>query len=930
MTVHFTGARWWKFDFHTHTPASSDYGKGPHQRAFAKYSPRDWLLDFMNAEIDCVAVTDHNTATWIDKLQTAYKDLEQEGKPTFRPLWLFPGVEITVNEGAHLLAIFDPASDASVVERLLGKVDLNPQDRDPIESCTNLSFIEVAQEIAAMGGIAVPAHADRSKGVLTLATGTSLRNIIQSPYIIAAEVNEPNILAEGIFEDRQDRWSPIIGSDSHHPSSSDNSSRIGERFTWVKMGEPSLEGLRLALIDGIPLSLSRSDQSNTNPNENTHLQLEELSISEAYRAGRNQPLYAQFSPWLSAIIGGRGTGKSTLIEMLRLAFDRHREIPAELHPELGRFARIPESKDETGALTEETELVAVIRKHDIRYRITWRPPNVAKLSQQHELGADWEPSTGTIRDRFPIRIFSQRQVLSLSTSQGALLALIDDSSYVKKSGWLARMTEIQTRYLSLKSQVRELRSKTENRTQIQGELEDISRQIEVIEASDYRSLLLNFQRRYRQDQVLKARGVEMDEAISTITNALDDISPTDLPESDFESSNSIEHEALQLLNEAITKQRDIHSGIGDLLVRFEQFVIAWKDKFESSQVVLELQQVSKRYAELERQLAEREEANPRQYGQLLQRRSLLQKQLQELDQIEVEIDARSAEAAATLERAKELRIRLYHRRNDFLSKVLKGNEFVQISVVPLGLDAFTQERSFRLALQRSDGKLAGDILSDDGSEGLLADLYRDLPLEGTARISTMTQRLHSLKSWISRIHMNDMETGGGRWFNRHIQQLLPEDIDRLHLWWPEDYIRVSYRRPDSDHWEPIDRGSPGQKSAALLAFILSYGDEPVILDQPEDDLDNELIYNLIVQQIRSSKAFRQVIVATHNANIVVNGDAEQVISMAFVKGQCVVLNSGTGCIQDSNVSNHICKVMEGGSRAFGERYRKLLKGDKHA
>lgn len=930
MTVHFTGARWWKFDFHTHTPASSDYGKGPHQRAFAKYDPRDWLLDFMNAEIDCVAVTDHNTATWIDKLQTAYKDLEREGKPTFRPLWLFPGVEITVNEGAHLLAIFDPTNDASVVERLLGKVDLNPQDRDPIESCTNLSFIEVAQEIATMGGIAVPAHADRSKGVLTLATGTSLRNIIQSPYIIAAEVNEPHVLAEGIFEDHQDRWSPIIGSDSHHPSSSENSSRIGERFTWVKMGEPTLEGVRLALLDGIPHSLSRSDQSTTNPNKHTHMQLEELSISKAYRAGRNQPLYAQFSPWLSAIIGGRGTGKSTVIEMLRLAFDRHGEIPAELHHELGRFARIPESKDEPGALTERTELVAIIRKHKTRYRITWRPPNVTELSQQHKLGADWEPSTGTIRDRFPIRIFSQRQVLSLSTNQGALLALIDDSNYVKKPGWLARMSEVRTRYLSLKSQVRELRSKTAHRAQLQGELEDISRQIEIIEASEYRNLLINYQRRYRQDQALRARSLEMDETISSLTSVLAEISPTDLSKSDFELSNPIDNEAIQLLSEAITRQQDIHSEMGTLLIQFEEFVTAWKHKLESSQVVLELRRISKRYAELERQLAEREQANPRQYGQLLQRRSLLQKQLQELDQIEIEIDARSAEAVATLERAKELRIKLYHRRADFLSTVLKGNKFVQISVIPFGLDAFSQERSFRLALQRSDGKLAGDILSHDGSEGVLADLYRDLPQEETARICTMTQRLHSLKNRLSAMHISDTETGHGRWFNRHVQQLLPEDLDRLHLWWPEDYIRVSYRRPNSTQWEPIDRGSPGQKSAALLAFILSYGDEPVVLDQPEDDLDNELIYNLIVQQIRTSKAFRQVIVATHNANIVVNGDAEKVISMAFAKGQCVVLNPGTGCIQDSDVSSHICKVMEGGSRAFGERYRKLFKGDRHA
>ena len=551
MTDQITGARWWKFDFHAHTPASSDYGKGPQQRVFAKYSPRDWLLDFMNAEIDCVAITDHNTSRWIAKLQKAYTDLRNERNPAFRPLWLFPGVEITVNDGAHLLAIFDPNEDDAVVKGLLAKAELNPKGGDPIESCTNSSFIEVAQQIHAMGGVAVPAHADQAKGVLTLATGTPLKNIIQSPYIVAAEVDQPTILTEGAFENCKGKWSPILGSDSHHPSSCQESNRIGKRFTWVKMGTPTLAGLRLALIDGTPLSLARSDQTTHDPNERSHMELEELQISRGYRAGRKQPLRTQFSPWLSAIIGGRGTGKSTVIEMLRLVFDRRPEIPSELRSELDRFATIPDSKDDPGALTEDTKLIAIIRKHGKRYRIRWRPPNLTDLSQQ--IGDDWEPSNGTVRDRFPIRIFSQKQILSLSTNQDALLALIDDSEYLRKPQWDVRMKEIQSRYLSLKSQERELRSKTANRLRIKGELEDISRQIQIIESSEYRSVLLDYQRRYKQDQMLRTRHQEMEETISTIENVVEEISPTDLSDSKLESTDKAECEALQLLSDEAPK-----------------------------------------------------------------------------------------------------------------------------------------------------------------------------------------------------------------------------------------------------------------------------------------------------------------------------------------------------------------------------------------
>src|SRR5579875_2122211 len=65
----WNGARWWKFDFHTHTPASEDYGKGSHQAQLRSRTPREWLLDFMRAGVDCVAITDHNSGAWVDPLK---------------------------------------------------------------------------------------------------------------------------------------------------------------------------------------------------------------------------------------------------------------------------------------------------------------------------------------------------------------------------------------------------------------------------------------------------------------------------------------------------------------------------------------------------------------------------------------------------------------------------------------------------------------------------------------------------------------------------------------------------------------------------------------------------------------------------------------------------------------------------------------------
>jgi hypothetical protein len=101
------GARWWKFDFHTHTPASMDYGKGENQSSLKQLALSEWLLGFMRAEVDCLAVTDHNTGESFDRLRKELDDLESTQHPEFRPLHLFPGVELSVNGGFHLLAIFD-------------------------------------------------------------------------------------------------------------------------------------------------------------------------------------------------------------------------------------------------------------------------------------------------------------------------------------------------------------------------------------------------------------------------------------------------------------------------------------------------------------------------------------------------------------------------------------------------------------------------------------------------------------------------------------------------------------------------------------------------------------------------------------------------------------------------------------------------------
>ena len=139
---------------------------------------------------------------------------------------------------------------------------------------------------------------------------------------------------------------------------------------------------------------------------------------------------------------------------------------------------------------------------------------------------------------------------------------------------------------------------------------------------------------------------------------------------------------------------------------------------------------------------------------------------------------------------------------------------------------------------------------------------------------------------------------------------------------PEDKLQIKII--DENGEMDINEGSPGQKSAAILAFILNSGENPLIIDQPEDDLDNSLIYSLVVKSIRKMKSKRQIIIVTHNPNIPVLGDAEGIIVLERNNQGKVTFrkNKKAGCIEEKLIREGICEIMEGGEDAFRKREQK--------
>ncbi|WP_406905201.1 hypothetical protein [Klebsiella oxytoca] len=392
--MNWIGSRWWKFDFHNHTPASDDYGKGPNQAQYMQITHKDWLLNYMRQGIDCVAVTDHNSGAWIDPLKHALKELASESHEDYRPLYLFPGVELTVQGNIHILAIFGEDKTTSDIDSLLGAVRYRAT-KGKSDGCSECSAVEVIDEIARSGGLAIPAHVDQVSGLFTVCTGNTLEQVLDNKCVFAMEVTDLAKAKPQLYISKNLNWAEILGTDSHHPSGTGNQRYPGSHFTWVKMSEPSYDGLRLALIDGA-LSLKRSDNFTGDPNIHGQLAIESIVVDDAKYLGRGQSLSCQLNPWLNTIIGGRGTGKSTSLEFLRIALKRKGEIPKSLEKEFTKYSQTSKDRQDEGLLKDSTKITVGFRKDGGRFRITWSNTDDIYSIEEETAPGVWCASEGDI------------------------------------------------------------------------------------------------------------------------------------------------------------------------------------------------------------------------------------------------------------------------------------------------------------------------------------------------------------------------------------------------------------------------------------------------------------------------------------------------------------------------------------------------------
>ncbi|MDM7457348.1 MAG: AAA family ATPase [Tepidimonas sp.] len=878
----------------------------------------------MAAGIDCVAVTDHNSGAWIDKLKAAYEEMKAQaaaGKPPegFRELTLFPGVEISANGGVHVLAIFDPSATTSHIDSLLGAVEYT-DSKDGSDGETRKSVAEVIEKILAVGAIPVPAHADQAKGLLRVTPNTkqcalsanTVRQALEVEGLLAVEWLSLNSPYPEAVEKIAKPLARVLGSDCH---SFKGQAVPGSRFTWVKMAQPTLEGLRLALLDGNGVSIRRSDEGAFDPFKTPAHVICAIEIENARVMGNGQqPARLALSPYFNAIVGGRGTGKSTVVHALRLATRRDSELknlPADSEPRerFEAFAKVAKGRGDIGALREQTVIRVAWQHVGGQTRLVWRPQGQGPAVED-ELDGQWQPSSSqTISaERFPVRILSQGQIAALvGEGRQALLAIIDQAAGVAPL-WQA-FKDAQRTFFVQRARLREIDGKLATLPETERRLNEADGKLKALAQGGHAAVQQAYARAQHQTRAVNDTLTQLGEAVKVLRQTaenllLDDWLPqhfgdteTDLLAWRKEADALLGQARERLEQEATTLERGISRLGGD------RRLAAWRARSEAARAA---------YQQLQAKLREQGVADPQAFARLTLERQELEAQAKTLRQLQVERPMLVAQIESQRALIVEHRQAITRQRKNFLEQKLAQNPHVRMNIVPFGFDPFVIERSLRELIEATDERFASDILTIENgrpASGLAHDVAS----------AADTEKLSVLEAVRNKVIERPDELGGK--FRNYLERKAdkPEFADHVLTWFPEDDLRIEYQR--DGRWYPIGEGSQGQRSAALLAFLLAFGEEPIVLDQPEDDLDNHLIYDLIVRQIRENKLRRQLIVVTHNPNVVVNGDAELVHVMDFKNGQCIVAKSGA--LQEQAVREEVCRVMEGGHEAFSRRWKRL-------
>lgn len=897
--MEFTGAKWWKIDFHTHTPASKDYGKGLDSNEVAEITPRKWLLQHMRKGIDCVVVTDHNTGEWIDKLKEELIKMKEEDIEEYREIYIFPGVEISISNGIHLLAIFDLYSKTEDITSLLAKLDYDGTKGDS-NDVTEKSLNEAINIIHKRGGIAIPAHVDKVKGLFESVYGTTLEKIMRNENLLAIELCDINYAKPQLYIEKERKIAEVAGSDSH------NLECVGSAYTWIKMEEPNLSAMKLSLHDCND-GVTRIEECSSNPNNiQKRSYIKSIKIDNGLKIGRGRPLIVNFSPWMNSIIGGRGSGKSSIIEFMRLPFNQVDNLPSKVKMQFDNFNQVSKGRGKLGMLTDKTKISVIMYKDGRDVELIWENNKIIEKNNGETKVWENKEDFKNIANRFPVRIFSQKHLYELTEDPKFIINIIDEQW--NKKEWEEKNQSLIQKWLDNRARNRHLKQQLDSLGNLEALLGDLQAKIDIYDKSNHKKVLSEYQHYQTINDKIEKDIVNLNNYYESLITKYDN--------SKKELYSSVIYDGMDKESEEILSQHNelfitIQDNLRENLERLKELIQKIEKEIETLQWTVNKNKNIQAYNDI---ISKLETNNVDSYEDLVKAKVDINNKIEKNNEVKKHSEIIENQGLDILEKIEEHQKLLRSKREEVIKEWVGENENIRMYLEVMK-NHEEAEADFR-RLIRKEGKVSysKDILDIEDSRGFIFELINS---------NDIWEERKKIINKFSQISESDNQ-GFGKAFCNHLLEIkkkTPEDLDRIMIWYPEDKIVLKMLNNNKE--EDIAVGSAGQRTAAMLSLLVRLDTSPIIIDQPEEDLDTRRITDLVVEDFKELKKKQQIIAITHNPNIPVNGASENIIQMNFAGGR--INKNVEGALQKEEVRKSICEIMEGGKDALDKRYYRVSK-----
>lgn len=777
------------------------------------------------------------------------------------------------------------------------------------------------------------------------------RNIVNSCnfVFISAESVEKFNNARNKLKDGKVNSLLLDCSDAHSYSDSSNKDKIGKCFTWIK-SIPTFNGLKQILYEKERVYIGEESPTRADLNKTIKSLIIEKSNSWFDKSE------IQINPWSVSMIGGKGTGKTAMLDIIALTANKDwKEL------EENRDSFLKKAKKELHGLS--TKLVWCDGSEDIC-----------------ELDKIASPIINKSKDFRRVVYLSQGFISKLCSNTNELQRQIEAVIYqnVKNEDRIiysnfdeyknSKLNAVKSRQNELRGKLNLANEKVNQNVELISQKEDNKKNIELKGKEvlridkEIKKISTGLKEKKRQELFKEYQkfGNEKSELEKVVAKQREDIRNIDLVLEKITSLKSIYNDSIEEIN-SLFRGLDIKSVISIKIlpenISKNLNNLKKKRKDAISNKVKELSDINSKINALAQKL-ELEKSKQDKLSEL----SELHKKAKEEKASFVEREKKIADAELVLaENKNEQKILLYNffvtlfQEKEILEEIYKPLEsilekseeenknFFRFSVA-LGFDyEVMADKGNALIDHRKSGKYL-----NTNKEQLLIDL-RDIK-ESDFRLDfkdglknkelSQGNKRNTDKFLASILNLFHKKDDGDIDFKIKNQLSMGYSMRDFYNWvFSTEYYKLSYTIKFND--KDLDSLSPGLKGVALLILYLELDKEdnrPILIDQPEENLDNRFIYNTLVKYFKIAKKRRQVIIATHNANLVVNTDSEQVFVANFDKDKKEQKNyisyvsgaiedtfndeNGNSILESKGIREHIIDVLEGSEDAFKKRERR--------